>query len=136
MLTWHQATIEEIRSAYKKLAVTYHPDVHNREADPSTLVSFLVSRSGGIMQALMHFLQAAAKETFTLIKSAYETLSDEQKRTIYDMYGIQGLQSGWELGQKFKTPEEAQTRNTRRQLLCSLFLLSSSLRVCTDAERV
>jgi DnaJ family protein C protein 11 len=79
------ATPEEIRAAYKRLAVTYHPDMHTRQ-------------SPQIIQE--------AKEKFTEIKTAYETLIDPQKRTLYDMYGINGLNAGWELAKKLQTPEE------------------------------
>jgi DnaJ family protein C protein 11 len=60
------ANIDEIRNAYKKLAITYHPDHHSE-------------------------LSEFAKEQFTLIKNAYETLIDEHKRQVYDIYGYEGL---------------------------------------------
>lgn len=59
------ATIDEIKSAYRKLAMKYHPD-RNRN-DPS------------------------AEEKFKEITEAYEVLSDPEKRAIYDKYGKAGL---------------------------------------------
>jgi molecular chaperone DnaJ len=54
------ATDEQIRSAYRKLARQYHPDV-NKEAD--------------------------AAERFKQITEAYEVLTDPQRRQRYDMFG-------------------------------------------------
>jgi DnaJ homolog subfamily C member 11 len=47
-----------------------------------------------------------ATENFQRIRDAYEILSDEQKRQIYDIYGMEGLTSGLELGPKLGKPEE------------------------------
>jgi len=60
------ATKEEIKKAYRKLAMKYHPDRNpgNKEAE----------------------------EKFKLINEAYQVLSDEEKRTIYDRYGKEGLE--------------------------------------------
>jgi molecular chaperone DnaJ len=53
-----------LKKAYRKLAMQYHPD---RNSEPEAEVKF--------------------KE----ISEAYEVLSDEQKRSIYDQYGHEGL---------------------------------------------
>src|SRR5256886_13674846 len=55
-----QATDEQIRSAYRKLARQYHPDV-NSAAD--------------------------AAERFKAVTEAYEVLTDPQRRQRYDMFG-------------------------------------------------
>lgn len=51
-------------------------------------------------------LKAAADSRFQSISRAFEVLSDERKRMIYDMLGEEGLGTSWELGSKYKTGEE------------------------------
>lgn len=58
------ASKEEIKKAYRKLARQYHPDV-NKEPD--------------------------AADKFKEAKEAYETLSNEQKRAQYDQFGHAGM---------------------------------------------
>ena len=58
------ATYDEIRKAFRKLALKKHPD-----------------RGGD-------------KEEFQELQSAYEVLSDKEKRDIYDKYGEDGLKEG------------------------------------------
>lgn len=62
------ADAEEIKRAYRRLALKYHPD-----------------RNPGDAEAEAKFKEAAA---------AYEVLSDDQKRKIYDQYGFEGLRGG------------------------------------------
>ena len=61
------ATQEEIKRAYRRLALKYHPD-----------------RNPG---------NKTAEEKFKEISEAYEVLSDPEKRAIYDTYGYSGLKS-------------------------------------------
>ncbi|MFC0188130.1 molecular chaperone DnaJ [Fictibacillus aquaticus] len=69
------ASSDEIKKAYRKLARQYHPDV-NKEAD--------------------------AEEKFKEVKEAYETLSDSQKKAHYDQFGHtdpnQGFGGGGDFG--------------------------------------
>ena len=59
----------QIKRAYRKLALQYHPDkVSGSEAD-----------------------KAAAATKFADINAAYETLSSEETRRIYDRYGEEGV---------------------------------------------
>lgn len=67
------ATATEIKKAYRKQAMKYHPD-----------------RNPGDKEAENQFKAAA---------EAYEVLSDSQKRQIYDQYGKAGLQGGQGGGQ-------------------------------------
>lgn len=57
------ATADEIRKAYRKLARKYHPDVNKAE-------------------------DAATK--FAEVQEAYDTLSDAEKRKMYDQFGSAG----------------------------------------------
>lgn len=56
---------ETIKKAYRKMALKYHPD-----------------RNQGDKQA---------EEKFKLVNEAYEVLSNDEKRSIYDRYGKDGL---------------------------------------------
>ena len=57
---------DAIKKAYRKLAIQYHPD-----------------RNPG---------DKVAEEKFKEATEAYEVLSDDQKRPIYDQYGFAGLE--------------------------------------------
>ena len=59
------ASDDEIKKAYRKLAMKYHPD---RNPD-----------------------NPSAEEKFKEAKEAYEILSDGQKRAAYDQYGHAGV---------------------------------------------
>lgn len=65
------ATVEEIRSQYKRLSLRYHPDKNPEGAD-----------------------------MFKKISRAHEVLSDADKRQLYDKYGEQGVQFS-EAGNQF-----------------------------------
>ena len=62
------ASKDEIKKAFRQKARQYHPDV-NKAPD--------------------------AADKFKEIGKAYETLSDENKREIYDRYGEDGLSMPW-----------------------------------------
>ncbi|KAH8246217.1 hypothetical protein KR038_005215 [Drosophila bunnanda] len=62
-----KATDDEIKKAYRKLALKYHPD---KNKSPQ------------------------AEERFKEIAEAYEVLSDKKKRDIFDKYGEDGLKGG------------------------------------------
>lgn len=65
------ATPDEIKKAYRKLAMKYHPDVNK---DPG------------------------AEDKFKEINEAYEVLSDEQKRQTYDQFGHAGMDGAFGQG--------------------------------------
>jgi molecular chaperone DnaJ len=62
------ASDDEIKQAYRKLAMQYHPD-----------------RNGGSKEA---------EEKFKQITESYDVLRDPQKRAAYDRYGEAGLRGG------------------------------------------
>ncbi len=63
------ATPEEIKKAYRKGAVKYHPDKNPGDA--------------------------GAEKKFKEISEAYEILSDDKKKQIYDQYGADALKGGF-----------------------------------------
>ncbi|KAL0836071.1 hypothetical protein Bca101_087960 [Brassica carinata] len=66
----HNATEDDLKKAYKRLAMIWHPD-----KNPSTR-------------------RDEAEAKFKRISEAYDVLSDPQKRQIYDLYGEEGLKLG------------------------------------------
>jgi len=58
---------QEIKKAYRKMAVKYHPDKNPGDK--------------------------AAEEKFKLAAEAYQVISDKEKRRIYDQYGHEGLRA-------------------------------------------
>ena len=60
-----EASADDIKKAYRRLARQHHPDVNRHDKD--------------------------SEERFKEINEAYETLSDSQKRQMYDQYGHLGM---------------------------------------------
>ncbi|KAK9496324.1 hypothetical protein O3M35_013350 [Rhynocoris fuscipes] len=60
------ASNSDIKKAYRRLALKWHPDKNPDNADE-------------------------ANKRFKEISEAYEVLSDDKKRRIYDQYGVEGL---------------------------------------------
>jgi len=62
------ADAEDIKKAYRKVALKYHPDRNQGSKDTEV--------------------------RFKEVTEAYEVLRDSEKRAIYDQYGEQGLRRG------------------------------------------
>jgi len=60
---------DEIKKAYRKKAMQYHPDKNKWDA--------------------------GAEKKFKEVNEAYQTLSDDGKRKQYDMFGKSGWAAGW-----------------------------------------
>nr|XP_017497315.2 dnaJ homolog subfamily C member 11 [Manis javanica] len=88
-----EASSEELKAAYRRLCMLYHPDKHR---DPE--------------------LKSQAERLFNLVHQAYEVLSDPQTRAIYDVYGKRGLEmEGWEVVERRRTPAEIREEFERLQ---------------------
>ncbi|PGH01122.1 hypothetical protein GX51_05438 [Blastomyces parvus] len=67
-------TESQIRSAYRTLTLSFHPDKQPKE------------------------LREAATAHYNRIRDAYETLIDPKKRAVYDMLGKEGVRHTWAEG--------------------------------------
>lgn len=80
------ASVDEIKKAYRRLAVKWHPD-----KNPDN--------------------KAEAEKTFKEISEAYEVLSDPEKRERYDNFGFEGLQNDG-----YNGPSEDMMQDILRQM--------------------
>lgn len=65
-----EATASELKAAYRQLSQRYHPDKHSAESE-----------------------KAAATDKFTQVKEAYEILSSEKLRRLYNEFGLDAARS-------------------------------------------
>lgn len=72
------ASLDEIKKAYRELALRYHPD------------------------RVPHEQKKEAEEKFKEISEAYAVLSDSQKRALYDQYGHSGIDQKYAYEDIFK----------------------------------
>ncbi len=72
------ATLDEIKKAYREMALRYHPD------------------------RVPHEKKKEAEEKFKEISEAYAVLSDSQKRALYDQYGHSGIDQKYAYEDIFK----------------------------------
>ena len=68
------ATDDELKKAYRKLAIKYHPDRQQGKSDEE---------------------KKAAEEKFKEAAEAYDVLSNKDKRARYDQFGFAGAQGGF-----------------------------------------
>eukprot|EP00960_Hanusia_phi_P059305 764135-Hanusia_phi.AAC.1 len=81
---------EEIKAAYKRLAMIWHPDRHKDEES-----------------------RAIATAKFAKLTHIHDMLTDPKKRKLYDLYGEGGLSSGLEVGAHLKTAEQVREEYMR-----------------------
>jgi hypothetical protein len=93
------ATPEEIKRAYRRLAAVFHPDKQQQQQKKAGGGS-----SGGgadtntTLDATTTTTSTAAQDAFARLQEAYDVLSDPAKRDTYDVYGREGLAAGLEVG--------------------------------------
>eukprot|EP00116_Pleurobrachia_bachei_P003897 sb/3464159/ len=75
-------TEDDVKASYRRLCVHYHPDKHNP------------------------LNREAAEGLFQKIKKAYDVLIDPKTRTIFDIYGVEGLESDWSVTLKSMNQNE------------------------------
>ncbi len=75
------ASLDEIKKAYRELALRYHPD------------------------RVPHEQKKEAEEKFKEISEAYAVLSDSQKRALYDQYGHSGIDQKYAQEDIFKNAD-------------------------------
>nr|XP_054769286.1 dnaJ homolog subfamily C member 11-like [Lytechinus pictus] len=74
---------DELKAAYRRMCMLYHPDKHGLDADKET-----------------------AEAIFNNVQEAYTVLNDPTKRAIYDVYGKKGLEADWDLIPRTRSPRE------------------------------
>jgi len=74
----HSATKDDIKKAYRKLALKYHPDKNKEKG---------------------------AEEKFKEISEAYAVLYDDEKRKMYDQYGHKGIDQQYTKEDIFRTTD-------------------------------
>lgn len=85
------SSLEDIKSSYKKLCLLYHPDKH---IDPDS--------------------KDAAEHRFESIQTAYQILSDDSRRYIYDHYGSKAASESWTVSLRGKSIDEIKKEYERR----------------------
>jgi molecular chaperone DnaJ len=74
----HTASGEDVKKAFRKLALEYHPDRNNN---------------------------SDAEERFKEVSEAYQVLSNTEKRSVYDRYGHAGVEANGGAGKGFEGVE-------------------------------
>lgn len=107
------ATLEEIRAAYRRLAKKYHPDLNPCDTD-------------------------ASSARFRLVQTAYEVLSDPAERICYDQLWRDSRNFRETAGPEEASAWQAQVPETDWQFACRYFpgLAPISVRLTKFSERV
>ncbi|KAI8614790.1 hypothetical protein BC830DRAFT_353900 [Chytriomyces sp. MP71] len=101
-----EASDEDIRNAYRRLSMTFHPDKHQSPQD-----------------------KERAQVQFQAIKRAYDVLSNPSRRHLYNTYGADGIREnqGWDVAsQRNQTAQEVREEFERQQ----------RMRLESEAERL
>lgn len=92
-----QATADDVRNAYKRLCVLYHPDKHADEEKQK--VRMRPTLTGSLQETYSldcrRRMQVQSPSSFLTA-----VLSDPQKRALYDIYGAAGVSAGHEVAKR------------------------------------
>ena len=91
---WTQASETDIKKAYKKAAMKWHPDKNPDRQARIFASQYTVNLSSKYAEFRSLCSQEEAERRFKEIAEAYDVLSDPQKRQIYDQFGEEGLKGG------------------------------------------
>ncbi|ORY49039.1 DnaJ-domain-containing protein [Rhizoclosmatium globosum] len=87
------ASEDDIKNAYRRLSMTFHPDKHHTPED-----------------------KERAQIQFQAIKKAYDVLSNPNRRHIYNTFGAEGLRTNWDVSsQRAQTAQQAREEFERQQ---------------------
>ncbi|KAI8922173.1 hypothetical protein DFJ77DRAFT_14589 [Powellomyces hirtus] len=88
------ASEEEIKNAFRRLALVFHPDKIHLQED-----------------------KVAAESKFGEIQKAHDILSNPAKRHIYDTYGAEAAETSWEVGARGQSREDIRAEYERQSRL-------------------
>ena len=97
---------EEIKAAYKRLALLWHPDRHKDDE-----------------------ARERATAQFAKLTQIHDALTDPKKRKLYDLYGEKGLASGMEVGAHLRTHDQVRDEYLRQMAKKNQKRLESKLGV-------
>ncbi|KAJ3159386.1 hypothetical protein HDU86_001704 [Geranomyces michiganensis] len=113
------ASEEEIKNAFRRLALIFHPDKTHLQED-----------------------KLAAERKFEKIQKAHDILSNPAKRHIYDLYGAEAAETSWEIGARGSSREdiraeyEAQNRAHQEMAAESLAKSKGEIHLSLDASQI
>lgn len=115
------ASEEDLKRSFRLLAAACHPDkVRDPDLRPAAADAFAkvqaayevsfgkrsVTTIASIEEKRRRWTKKNNSTPTTSLSFRHQILSDPEKRSIYDIYGKQGLEAGLQLGDKLKSTEE------------------------------
>lgn len=97
--TSRKSSLDEIRKSYRELALKSHPKRANYPKHPAILPE-------PIEKFVEHLPTLSVDKFWSLLGEAYDVLSNELRRYIYDCYGNDGLRNGIHTAHIHITPYE------------------------------